>query len=76
MVACPNTVGQDFHPYIVVAVFQELYAFCKALVVLKILKNCLPLKAASTIVQQICFDEVSIQEWRKFGGCDAFVGFV
>ena len=46
MVACPNTVGQDFHPYIVVAVFQELYAFCKALVVLKILKNCLPLKAS------------------------------
>ena len=60
MVACPNTVGQDFHPYIVVAVFQELCAFFKALVVLKILKNFLPLKAASTIVQQICFDEVSI----------------
>ncbi|RHR86755.1 hypothetical protein DWW41_07580 [Butyricicoccus sp. AF15-40] len=60
MVACPNTVGHDFHPYIVVAVFQELCAFFKALVVLKILKNFLPLKAASTIVQQICFDEVSI----------------
>ena len=44
--------------------------------VLEILKNFLPLMAASTIVQQICFDEVGIQKWGKFGACGAFVGFV
>ena len=65
MVACPNTVGQDLHPYIVVAVFQELRALRKALVCLKVFKNLLPLVLAPAVIQQICFNEVHIQESRK-----------
>ena len=42
MVACPNTVGQDFHPYIVVAVFEKFRPFCKILVRLKVFKDLLP----------------------------------
>ena len=62
MVACPNAVGQDFHPYIVVAVFQELRAFRKALVRLKVFKDLLPLVLAPAVIQQIRFNEVHIQE--------------
>lgn len=65
MVACPNTVGQDFHPYIVVAVFEKFRPFCKILVRLKVFKNFLPLVLAPAVVQQICFNEVHIQESRK-----------
>lgn len=64
VVACPNAVGQYLHPYIVVAVFQELRALRKALVALKILKNLLPLVLAPAVVQQICFYEMRIQKWR------------
>ena len=62
MVACPNTVGQDFHPYIVVAVFQELRAFRKALVRLKVFKDLLPLVFAPAVIQQIHFNEMHIQK--------------
>ena len=68
MVACPNTVGQDFHPYIVVAVFQELRAFRKALVRLKEFKDLLPLMAAPAIVQQIRFNEMHIQKGGQYCG--------
>lgn len=37
MVACPNTVRQNFHPDIVVAVFQKFCALRKTLVRLKVL---------------------------------------
>lgn len=75
MVACPNTVSHDFHPYIVVAVFEKFRPLRKALVALEILKNLLPLVLAPTVVQQVRFNEVGIQKRRKFGGCGAFVGF-
>ena len=65
MVACPNTVGQDFHPYIVVAVFEKFRPFCKILVRLKVFKDLLPLVLAPAIIQQIRFNEVHIQESRK-----------
>ena len=65
MVACPNTVGQDFHPYIVVAVFEKFRPFRKALVRLKVFKDLLPLVLAPAVIQQICFNEVHIQESRK-----------
>ena len=65
MVACPNTVGQDFHPYIVVAVFEKFRPFCKILVCLKVFKNLLPLVLAPAVIQQIRFNEVHIQESRK-----------
>ena len=65
MVACPNTVGQDFHPYIVVAVFEKFRPFRKALVRLKVFKNLLPLVLAPAVVQQIRFNEVHIQKSRK-----------
>ena len=68
MVACPNTVSQDFHPYIVVAVFQELRAFRKALVRLKVFKDLLPLVLAPAVIQQIRFNEVHIQKGRQFCG--------
>ena len=68
MVACPNTVGQDFHPYIVVAVFEKFRPFCKILVRLKIFKNLLPLVLAPAVVQQIRFNEVHIQKSRKLCG--------
>ncbi len=65
MVACPNTVSQDFHPYIVVAVFEKFRPFCKILVRLKVFKNLLPLVLAPAVVQQIRFNEVHIQKSRK-----------
>ena len=65
MVACPNTVGQDFHPYVVVAVFEKFRPFCKILVRLKVFKDFLPLVLAPAVIQQICFNEVHIQESRK-----------
>ena len=65
MVACPNTVGQDFHPYIVVAVFEKFRPFCKILVRLKVFKDLLSLVLAPTVIQQIRFNEVHIQESRK-----------
>ena len=65
MVACPNTVGQDFHPYIVVAVFEKFRPFCKILVRLKVFKDLLPLVLAPAVVQQIRFNKVHIQESRK-----------
>ena len=68
MVACPNTVSQDFHPYIVVAVFQELCALRKALVCLKVFKDLLPLVLAPAVIQQIRFNEVHIQESGQFCG--------
>ena len=68
MVACPNTVGQDFHPYIVVAVFQELRAFRKALVRLKVFKDLLPLVFAPAVIQQIRFNEMHIQKGGQYCG--------
>ena len=68
MVACPNTVGQDFHPYIVVAVFEKFRPFCKILVRLKVFKDLLPLVLASTVVQQIRFNEMHIQKGGQFCG--------
>ena len=68
MVACPNTVGQDFHPYIVVAVFEKFRPFCKILVRLKVFKDLLPLVLASTVVQQIRFNEMHIQKSGQFCG--------
>ena len=65
MVACPNTVGQDFHPYIVVAVFEKFRPFCKILVRLKVFKDLLPLVLAPAVVQQVRFNKVHIQESRK-----------
>ena len=65
MVACPNTVGQDFYPYIVVAVFEKFCPLRKALVALEILKNILALVFAPAVVQQIRFNEVHIQKSRK-----------
>ena len=55
MVACPNTVGQDFHPYVVVAVFEKFCPFRKALVRLKVFKDFLPLVLATAVVQQSAF---------------------
>ena len=68
MVACPNTVSQDFHPYIVVAVFEKFRPFCKILVRLKVFKDLLPLVLAPAVVQQIRFNEVHIQESRQLCG--------
>ena len=68
MVACPNTVGQDFHPNIVVAVFEKFRPFRKALVRLKVFKDILPLVFAPAVVQQIRFNEVHIQKGGQFCG--------
>ena len=68
MVACPNTVGQDFHPYIVVAVFEKFRPFCKILVRLKVFKNLLPLVLAPAVIQQIRFNEVHIQKGGQLCG--------
>ena len=68
MVACPNTVSQDFHPYIVVAVFEKFRPFCKILVRLKVFKNLLPLVLAPAVIQQICFNEMHIQKGGQFYG--------
>ena len=68
MVACPNTVGQDFHPYIVVAVFEKFRPFCKILVRLKVFKDLLPLVLAPAVVQQIRFNEMHIQKGGQFCG--------
>ena len=68
MVACPNTVGQDFHPYIVVAVFEKFRPFCKILVRLKVFKNLLPLVLAPAVVQQIRFNEMHIQKGGQYCG--------
>ena len=68
MVACPNTVGQDFHPYVVVAVFEKFCPFRKALVRLKVFKNLLPLVLAPAVVQQIGFNKVHIQKGGQLCG--------
>ena len=68
MVACPNTVGQDFHPYVVVAVFEKFCPFRKALVRLKVFKDLLPLVFAPAVIQQICFNEMHIQKGGQFYG--------
>ena len=68
MVACPNTVGQDLHPYIVIAVFEKFRPFRKALVRLKVFKDLLPLALATAVVQQIRFNEVHIQKGGQFCG--------
>ena len=62
MVAYPDFIrtGQDFHPYIVVAVFQELRAACNIPVGLKIRKYLLPRMLAPTVIQQYRFYEVFI----------------
>ena len=62
MVAHPDFIrtGQDFHPYIVVAVFQELCAARHIPVGLEIRKYLLPRMLAPTIVQQDRFYEVFI----------------
>ena len=67
MVAHPHFVrtGQDFHPYIVVAVFQELRAAGHITVGLEIRKYLLPRVLAPAIVQQDRFYEVFIQKRRK-----------
>ena len=68
MVACPNAVGQDFHPYIVVAVFEKFRPFCKILVRLKVFKDLLPLVLAPAVVQQIRFNEMHIQKGGQLCG--------
>ena len=68
MVACPNTVSHDFHPYIVVAVFEKFCPLRKALVALKILKNLLSLVLAPAVIQQIRFNEVHIQKGGQLCG--------
>ena len=68
MVACPNTVGQDLHPNIVVAVFEKFRPFRKALVRLKVFKDLLPLVLAPAVVQQIRFNEVHIQKGGQLCG--------
>ena len=68
MVACPNTVGQDLHPYIVVAVFEKFCPLRKILVRLKVFKDLLPLVLAPAVIQQIRFNEVHIQKGGQFCG--------
>ena len=67
MVAHPDFIrtGKDFHPYIVVAVFQKLRALRKVLMGLKVVENVLPLMLPPTIIQQNGFNEVGIQKRRK-----------
>ena len=67
MVAHPNLIctGEDFHPYIVVAVFQELDALGKVVMALEIVKYILPRVLAPTVIQQDRFDQVRIQKRRK-----------
>ena len=67
MVAHPDFIrtGKDFHPYIVIAAFQKLYALRKVLMSLKVIEDVLPLMLPPTIIQQNCFDEVGIQKRRK-----------
>ena len=62
MVAYPNFIrtGQDFHPYIVVAVFQEFRAARHIPVGLEIRKDLLPRMLAPAVVQQNRFYEVFI----------------
>ena len=64
MVAYPHFIrtGQDFHPYIVVAVFQELRAARNISVGLEICKNLLPCMLAPTVIQQYRFYEMFIQK--------------
>ena len=57
--------GQDFHPYIVVAVFQELRVCRNIPVGLEIRKYLLPRMLAPTVVQQDLFNEVFIQKRRE-----------
>ena len=67
MVAHPDFIrtSKDFHPYIVVAVFQKLCALCKVLMDLEVVENVLPLMLPATVIQQDRFDEVGIQKRRK-----------
>ena len=67
MVAHPDFIrtGKDFHPYIVVAVFQKLRALRKVLMGLEVVENVLPLMLPTAVIQQNCFDEVGIQKRRK-----------
>ena len=62
MVAHPDFIrtGQDFHPYIVVAVFQELCAAHYISIGLEIREYLLPRVLAPAIVQQNRFYEVFI----------------
>lgn len=62
VVAHPHFIrtGQNFHPYIVVAVFQELCAGCNIPVGLEIRKYLLPCMLTPTVVQQDRFYEVFI----------------
>ncbi len=64
---------QNFHPYIVVAVFQERCARCNIPVGLEICKYLLPRMLAPTIVQQNRFYEVFIQKRRKLCAPGVFV---
>ena len=67
MVAHPELIrtGKDLHPYIVVAVFQELCALGKIVMALEIVKYVLPCVVAPTVIQQDRFDQVRIQKRRK-----------
>ena len=62
MVAPPDLIrtGQDFHPYIVVAGFQEFCAARYISIGLEIRKYLLPRVLTATIVQQDRFYEVFI----------------
>ena len=67
MVAHPDFIrtGKDFHPYIVVAVFQKICALRKVLMDLEAVENILPLMLPPAIIQQDGFDKVGIQKRRK-----------
>lgn len=75
MVAHPHFVrtGQNFHPYIVVAVFQELCAAHYISIGLEIREYLLPRVLAPAIVQQNRFYEVFIQKRRKLCAPGVFV---
>ena len=65
--------GQNFHPYIVVAVFQKFRAGGNIAGALEIRKNLLPRMLAPAIVQQYRFNEVCIQKRRKLCAPGVFV---
>ena len=75
VVAHPHFVrtGQNFHPYIVVAVFQERCARRNIPIGLKMRKYLLPRMLAPAVVQQYRFNEVFIQKRRKLCAPGVFV---
>ena len=75
MVAHPHFIrtGQDFHPYVVVAVFQKFRASGNIPIGLKKRKNLLPCMLAPAVVQQYRFNEVFIKKRRKLCAPGVFV---